>query len=166
MDTLIPLREQRDNDLVRLLLKHKYYLVELVRLYSNPAGRDVLLSRVRRDALSVRPTESLDQQRRQHQRRLSMAVVTELIKAYERQETVKELAKRFGIHRATVTALLRRHGVVLRRPGLASDDIPAAASLYRQGWSCARLGERFGVDAATAWRALCSAGIAMRSVRR
>jgi hypothetical protein len=29
MDTVIPLRGQRDNDLVRLLLKHKYYLVEL-----------------------------------------------------------------------------------------------------------------------------------------
>ena len=29
MDTLIPILEQRDNDLVRLLLEHKCYLVEL-----------------------------------------------------------------------------------------------------------------------------------------
>jgi transposase len=94
-----------------------------------------------------------------------MTEVAELIKEYEQQASVKELAQRFGIHRVTVTALLRRHGVELRRPGLALDDIPAAASLYRQGWSCARLGERFGVDAATVWRALRSAGVAMRSVR-
>jgi lambda repressor-like predicted transcriptional regulator len=68
------------------------------------------------------------------------------------------MAKRFGIHRTTVTALLRRHGVELRRAGLAPSDIPAAATLYGQGWSLAQLGTTFGVDAATVWRTLRAAG--------
>jgi Mn-dependent DtxR family transcriptional regulator len=46
-----------------------------------------------------------------------MTEVAELIKDYERQVPVKELAERFGVHRLTVTALLRRHGVQLRRAG-------------------------------------------------
>ena len=56
-----------------------------------------------------------------------MTEVTELIKEYEEQASVKDLAKRFGIHRLTVTALLQRHGVELRRTGLAAEDIPVAA---------------------------------------
>jgi DNA-binding MarR family transcriptional regulator len=37
--------------------------------------------------------------------------ITKLIKAYKHPESLTELAKQFGIHRLTVTALLRRHGV-------------------------------------------------------
>jgi hypothetical protein len=47
-----------------------------------------------------------------------MTEVTELIKEYEQQATVKELAQRFGIHRLTVSALLKRHGIELRPIGL------------------------------------------------
>jgi hypothetical protein len=76
---------------------------------------------------------------------------------------VKELAQRFGIHRVTVTTLLRRHGVELRRAGLVPHDIPMAARLYSQGWSLARLGSKYSVDPATVWRALRAAGVEMRS---
>jgi hypothetical protein len=37
--------------------------------------------------------------------------------------------------------------VELRRAGLAPEETPAATSLYRKGWSFARLGAKFGVDA-------------------
>jgi excisionase family DNA binding protein len=47
-----------------------------------------------------------------------MTEVTELIKEYEQQATVKELAQRFGVHRLTVSALLKRHGIELRQVGL------------------------------------------------
>jgi hypothetical protein len=132
-----------------------------VRLYSNPAGRDVPLRRVRHDALSVRPAEG-PRRPRQRQRRLGMAEVMELIKAYEQQESIKELAQRFGIHRTTVTSLLRRHGVALRRSGLAPADVAEATHLYRHGWSLARLGAEFGVDPTTVWWALHAAGVVMR----
>jgi transposase len=88
--------------------------------------------------------------------------IRKLIKAYKHQDSVTELAKQFGIHRLTVTALLRRHGVEQRPVGLTPTEIPEAASLYGQGWSLVRLGEAFGVDASTVWRALRAAGVVMR----
>jgi transcriptional regulator of aromatic amino acid metabolism len=135
--------------------------VELVRLYSNPEAEADHLRRVRSAASTPRPAEGL-RQPRQRQRRLSMTEVTMLIKAYERQDPVRELARRFGIHRQTVTALLRRHGVELRQAGLAPADIPTATQLYGQGWSCAQLGTRFGVASTTVWRSLRAAGVVMR----
>jgi hypothetical protein len=108
--------------------------VELVRLYSNLSREAELLRRVGSAASSPRPADG-SRQARQHQRRLSMTEVTKLIKAYDEQETIKELAKRCGIHRLTVTALLRRRGAQLRRSGLAPADLPAAAHMYGQGWS-------------------------------
>jgi transposase-like protein len=90
----------------------------------------------------------------------------ELIRAYEREATVKELAQRFGIHRVTVAALLRRHGAELRRTGLAPDEILTAVRLYGHGWSLARLGTKYGVDSTTVWRALRAAGVVMRPARQ
>jgi hypothetical protein len=48
-----------------------------------------------------------------------MTEITKLIKVYEQQEPVKELAQKFGIHRSTVTAILERSGVERRRLGSA-----------------------------------------------
>jgi lambda repressor-like predicted transcriptional regulator len=85
-----------------------------------------------------------------------------MIEEYERGALIKHLGERFGVHRVTVTALLRRNGVHLRQLGLANDEVFAAAILYRQGWSLASLGERFGVDPATMLRALRATGVAVR----
>jgi hypothetical protein len=70
MDTLIPLREQRDNDLVRLLLKHKYYLVALRGGSSNHA---FLFRRLADSlpALLCQRMQSKTTQKRQVQRRLT-----------------------------------------------------------------------------------------------
>jgi transposase len=95
-----------------------------------------------------------------------MTEITELINAYKQQSSINQLAQRFGIHRATVTALLGRHGVERRRAGLAPTEISAAARLYCQGWSLARLGSKYTVDPATVWRALRAAGVAMRPPSR
>jgi len=68
-----------------------------------------------------------------------MTEITKLIKKYEQQVPVKDLAKQFGIHRLTVTALLRRHGVELRRSGLEPAEVrqpPACVSKagHWSGW--------------------------------
>jgi len=89
--------------------------------------------------------------------------VAELIKEYESQVALKDLARKFGVHRLTVTAYLQRHGVEPRQVGPAPEDITTAALLYGQGWSLARLGERYSVDSTTIWRALRAAGVEMRS---
>lgn len=46
--------------------------------------------------------------------------------------------------RRTVTTILHRHGVPMRRRGL-DDQIDDAIRLYNQGWSLARIGERMEV---------------------
>lgn len=83
--------------------------------------------------------------------------------AYQGGAQVKDLAERFGVHRVTITTLLRRQGVTLRKPGLTTDQIAAACRLYRSGWSVSRLGAKLGVDGTTVWRALITAGVIMRS---
>lgn len=84
-----------------------------MRLYSNLAVSALVLVELRAQvAARVRPPERAVV--RQAHRRLSQTEVANLISAYREQVPVKELAHRFGIHRVTVTALLRRHGVELR----------------------------------------------------
>ena len=66
-------------------------LVELVRLYSNPAGQGELLRRMVGEALTARPAE-VPRHPRQRQRRLSLTETAELIMEYERKVPVKDLA--------------------------------------------------------------------------
>jgi DNA-binding MarR family transcriptional regulator len=137
-------------------------LVELVRLYSNREVETVRL-RVALGATAVRRQAEGQERRRQYHRRLGPSDVAGLLAAYQAKEPVHKLAKRFGIHRVTVTALLKRHGNELRHAGLAPEQIPVAASLYRQGWSLAKLGDLLGADPSTVWRKLRAAGVRMRS---
>jgi DNA-binding CsgD family transcriptional regulator len=76
--------------------------------------------------------------------------------------TMKDLARTFGIHRVTVSAHLRQHGVSIRGQGLNPKDIPQAAHLYEQGWSSLTLAEKFGVSPDTVLTALRKAGIRIR----
>jgi hypothetical protein len=141
---------------------NKAAMVELVRLYSNLAVGGLALVELRVQAATRhRPADRAVARQVHH--RLSQAEVAEMISAYRQGEPVKELAQRFGIHRVTVTAILRRHDVELHRVGLVPAEVLAAADHYRRGWSLARLGSKYGVDPATVWRALRLAGVAMRS---
>jgi lambda repressor-like predicted transcriptional regulator len=135
-------------------------MVELVHLYSNPKVRLETLQRLIVATPSARRTYGLPI-RRQSQIRLDAHQAHALAVAYRDGQTIKELALRYGVHRATVSALLRPCGVELRLPGLAVSDAATAARLYEQGWSLARLGQRFGVDDMR--RALLAAGVIMRS---
>ena len=76
-------------------------------------------------------------------RRLSDGDVAELVTRYQEGATVYDLAKRFSIHRTTVTAHLHRRGVRLR--GLSPDRRQVVVAT-RQGWSVARIGSHVGVD--------------------
>jgi hypothetical protein len=80
-----------------------------------------------------------------------------------RERWVKELAREFGVHRVSVTALLQRHGVALRPVGLSPEQVTEASRRYGESWSVARLGETFGVDGTTVWRALKLVGVVMRA---
>jgi hypothetical protein len=80
-----------------------------------------------------------DQPRRARQLRADQ--VEQLIANYRSGATVYELGDRFGIERRTVSNILHRHGVQMRRRGLSPDQIDDAIHLYNLGWSLARVGE-------------------------
>lgn len=98
-----------------------------------------------------------------HMTRLDAPATTELIDAYRAGVRIKDLARRFDVHRTTVTSLLLRHDVELRPVGLSPDQVRDAARLYRDGWALARLGQKFDVDDMTVRRYLLLAGVVMRS---
>ena len=60
--------------------------------------------------------------------------------------SVKSLAERYGIHRATVFSHLRRRNVPSRRTGLCLDEKAEAVRLARAGVSMRAISRRMGVD--------------------
>jgi hypothetical protein len=75
---------------------------------------------------------------------------------------VYELGERFKISRQTVSAHLHRAGVAVRLQGLNPEQVAVAVGLYLGGWSLARVGGRFGVEAHTVRSALLKQGVRMR----
>ncbi|MFF3566900.1 hypothetical protein ACFYXQ_03865 [Nocardia jiangxiensis] len=95
-------------------------------------------------------------------RRLDDGQIRELIAGYEGGATVYELGARFGIERRTVSEILRRHGVPMRRKGLSAEQIDDAIHLYSLGWSLARVGQHLGADPTTVLAKLRQRGIPTR----
>jgi hypothetical protein len=79
-------------------------------------------------------------------KRLEASEVQALIAGYQSGATVYQLGERFGIDRRTVSEILHREGVPMRRRGLSSNQVDEAVRLYEEGWSLARIGGRMGVD--------------------
>jgi DNA-binding transcriptional regulator LsrR (DeoR family) len=100
---------------------------------------------------------------RQAHVRINSHQASALASAYIAGKATNELATRFGIHRATVTAILHRLDVDLRQRGLTDEQVAEACRLYPEGWSLARLAERYDVDDMTVRRYLLLAGVVMRS---
>jgi hypothetical protein len=98
-------------------------------------------------------------------RRLQADEVEQLIAGYRAGATVYELGDRFGIERRTVSVILHRHQVPMRRRGLSSEQIDEAVRLYEEGWSLARIGERLGVYPTTVLARLRERGVKMRDTR-
>jgi DNA-binding CsgD family transcriptional regulator len=73
-----------------------------------------------------------------------------------------ELAERYGIHRRTVSAILKRYGVPTRVSGSSPEQIQHAVLMYAQGQSLAKIGKALGVDAGTVHGRLREQGVQMR----
>lgn len=87
----------------------------------------------------------------------------ELVTQYRRGATEKALAVEFGLHRQTVSAHLRRAGVLKRSSlKMTPELVERAATLYRAGWSTVQIGKQFGLGASTVGKALKRAGVRMR----
>lgn len=96
-------------------------------------------------------------------RQLRPEEVDELVEAYRAGATARKLGGLFGIHPKTVGKHLRARGIDTTPPGLAPEHIPTAIHLYEdQGWSLARIADRFGTTPNTVWRRLLEAGVTIR----
>jgi lambda repressor-like predicted transcriptional regulator len=133
-----------------------------VRLYSNPPAAVETLPKLLVRAISA-PRRHTRPMSRQAQVRLNSVQAKELTAAYRAGMTIKELAQRYGVHRTTVSTMLRRSNVELRQRGLAASEVTEATRLFQRGWSLARLGARYAVDDMTVRRYLLLAGVVMRS---
>lgn len=94
-------------------------------------------------------------------RQLRQDEIDELVEQHQAGVPVCDLARRFGIHRATVSRQLSTRGVLTVR-GLASEDVPAAVEQYASGWSLVRIGKHYGVSASSVRDHLVKAGVTMR----
>lgn len=90
---------------------------------------------------------------------LTASEVDALVGDYLAGMSVKALAERYGIHRATVFAHLRRRNVPSRRPGLGIDEKAEAVRLARAGVSMRAIGRRMGVDRKAVRAVLVKAGL-------
>jgi lambda repressor-like predicted transcriptional regulator len=135
-------------------------VVDLVGAYSNPCDlvkRLQSLLELPRAARSRAPKSRA----KQVQKRLAPDELARLVEAHQAGAGVNELAREFGIHRETVSNILRREGA-LRAPGVQPDNLPEVIRLYEEGWSLAGLGAEFGVAAGTVGSVLRKAGVTIR----
>jgi lambda repressor-like predicted transcriptional regulator len=73
------------------------------------------------------------------------------------------LSRKYGVRKDTISKIIRDGGVAVRpQREFSAEQIAEAAELYRQGWSLARLGERYGFDPQTIRTHLVRAGVVMR----
>lgn len=121
----------------------------IVGLFSSHANE---LRKARRH-LSTEPVRELPQanggRKRTTQPRLSDEKVSQIVTAYETGKTVYELAAEYRCHRVTISAVLKRQGVALRRTSPTAAQIDEMVRLYESGLSLARVGDRFGLNAST-----------------
>jgi len=99
---------------------------------------------------------------RQRQRRLTEDQVKRMAARYHEGATVYELAKEFGIHRATVSERLKKAAVSMRCQSPRSEHINSMAGLYESGLSLAEVGARIGTSPGTVRRNLLINGVQMR----
>jgi len=92
--------------------------------------------------------------------------VQTLIAGYRAGATTYELGDRFSIDRRTVSAILHRHGVDMRRRGLSPAQVDDAIRLYSSGWSLVRIGDHLKIDPTTVLRQLRKRDIPPRDTHR
>lgn len=93
---------------------------------------------------------------------LTAAEIDKLVGDYLAGSDIQELAERYGVHRATVFAHLRRRNTPRRRTGLDLDEQAEAVRLYRGGHSLRAIGRQMGVDRKVVRAALVDAKVEIR----
>jgi hypothetical protein len=120
--------------------------VEVRGPYSNTKDQVKALEQLRDKLPSLDTPEppSIKRDRPGCARQLGTDQIEQLIADYQSGATVYELGDRFGIERRTVSNILHRHGVPMRRRSLSRAQVEDAIHLYNLGWSLARVGDHLG----------------------
>lgn len=84
--------------------------------------------------------------------------------SYRAGKSVYELAAEHSCHRTTISGILKRSGVTMRRKPARETQIREMVRLYESGLSLAKVGERVGFSDGTVHRYLRERGVRMREV--
>lgn len=95
---------------------------------------------------------------------LTPSKVDRLVEDYKAGMSVVGLAKKYGIHRATVSAHLSRRRTLRRRPGLDVDERAEAVRLFRAGVSMRAISRQLGVGRKSVRSCLVDAGVIVLAV--
>lgn len=95
-------------------------------------------------------------------KKLSSSVVSNLVSDYSAGITIHELAKKYGVHRATISGHLDRTRVSKRSRSMSEVQIDEAVEDYAAGQSLQKIGHRLGFDSTTVLKALRLRGVKMR----
>jgi predicted transcriptional regulator len=87
----------------------------------------------------------------------------QVIAGYQSGATVYELANQYGIDRKTVSRILHRHNIPMRRTGLLPHQVDQATRLHQNGWSTAQIAEQLDSTQRTVQRRLAERGITTRA---
>jgi hypothetical protein len=110
--------------------------VDLGGAYYNPKDQVRAIEQLRTKLPSLDEPEPRPAKRNRlrRARRLDGDQVLQLIAGDQSGATIYELGDQFGIERRTVSNILHRHDVPMRRRGLSPDQVDDAIHLYNLGW--------------------------------
>jgi len=89
----------------------------------------------------------------------------QMVEAYAAGDTTTEIAAQFSTYSATVSKILRRHGVSTRRrtDPIGPDEHDQMLRLYAEGQTCASIAKKFGRSRGGVHRVVAAAGIVRSS---
>jgi DNA-binding transcriptional regulator LsrR (DeoR family) len=93
---------------------------------------------------------------------LTPSEVDDLVELYLSGVGAKELAERYGMHRAAIGRYLKARVIDTTPPALRPADVTAAVELYQSGLSLAKIAKRYGVGPQTVNNYLAAAGVELR----
>ena len=83
----------------------------------------------------------------------------QVIAGYQAGATIYEPGNQFGIDRKTVSRILHRHNITMRRTGLSPDQVDETIRLHENGWSTTRIAAQLDTTQRTIQRRLAERGI-------
>lgn len=94
----------------------------------------------------------------------SNSEVKQIISAYQSGSTTLQIAKQFNCSKATISSLLKQHGVnVTKAKAQAKIDVKMVIAMYAEMQTAADIAKFFGVSAYAIQRCLRENGIKLRS---